>query len=694
MKLLSNLILFAKRTKLAIVSELLRCENWVLFTRYPITYFAEARIIQKAFDSNWYLEHYPDAAKSNLPAIIHFLKIGWRKDYNPSAEFSVEAYLRNYSDVKQSNVNPLVHYVRYGEKEGRAPFSDALIAEELYQRMERYFDENKPCSSDECWLSIIVPTYNTDPRFLDELFDSFVEQKVEGTELIFTDDCSTNRATLDWLETHGKASNVILVTSAKNSGIAAATNSGIVEAKGEWVTFLDHDDLIAPFALQIIQYFILQNPKLEFVYTDELIVNENLEKEGLFLKPAFDPVLLSGMNYINHFSVYRNNRIREIGYLNLGFDGSQDHDLLLRYLHELSDQQIRHIPYPAYWWRRSDSSYSQTYSEKAKRHARSALARHFENATQKVSISDATDGSLHRVNFCPNDDIWPLISVIIPNLNSFKLIERILADIFQRTNYENLEVIVIDNGSTDAEVLKLYKNYEYKFSNFQAVIKSEPFNFSRSINKGIVKSTGDHILLLNNDIEIIEPDWLKEMVSCLAYDNVGIVGAKLLYPNDTIQHVGVIAGFGGLAGHWYLNTERGYGGPMNRLHVRNSMTCVTGAVMLISGDCLQRVGLFDEEGFSIAYNDVDYCLRAYKLKFRTVMTPFSTLYHHESLSRGSDETPENKDRFDREKTRLADIHGTTNFIDPALHPYLSRNRSTPTATKVNLPLHARSWFGS
>jgi GT2 family glycosyltransferase len=190
-------------------------------------------------------------------------------------------------------------------------------------------------------------------------------------------------------------------------------------------------------------------------------------------------------------------------------------------------------------------------------------------------------------------------------------------------------------------------------------------------------ASGEHLLVLNNDVEVIDTDWVKEMVSCLAYTGTGIVGAKLLYPNETIQHAGVIVGFGGLAGHWYLNKPKDFGGPMNRLHVRNTVTCVTGAAMLISGDCARAVGEWDEENFAVAYNDVDYCLRAHKAGFQLIWTPFACLFHHESVSRGSDKHGEAKKRFDIEKQRLRERHDTGEFRDRALNPHYGRTHSTP-----------------
>jgi O-antigen biosynthesis protein len=282
--------------------------------------------------------------------------------------------------------------------------------------------------------------------------------------------------------------------------------------------------------------------------------------------------------------------------------------------------------------------------------------------------------------------------VIIPSKDSFELIERVLGDLFEKTDYPDIEVIIVDNGSTDPRVLDLYDRYREARPGFQALVTEEKFNFARAINRGMQTATGEHLLILNNDIEVTNGAWLREMVGCLNYADVGIVGAKLLYPNDKIQHAGVVAGFGGLAGHWYLNKPKDFGGPMNRLHVRNSMTCVTGAAMLISNACAKAVGPWDEENFAVAYNDVDYCLRAYKAGFRSVWTPFACLYHHESVSRGSDMIGERKRRFEREKENLRRIHATTVFEDPALNPGYEKRHSTPAMEAPRLLAKPRTWW--
>lgn len=546
-------------------------------------------------------------------------------------------------------------------------------------------------TGDSPWLSIVVPVYNAPARYLNDLVQSFLAQKETSAELILSDDASTSQETRRWLAKAAPHAAIRIVRNAANGGIAHATNAGLAEAVGRWVTLLDHDDVIAPQALRLVREALARNPDALFLYTDELVVDDTLRATGLMLKPAYDPVLLTGVNYINHFSFYRRDRLAGIGNLRTGYDGSQDYDLLLRYLQGAARDQVLHLPYPAYWWRRTGHTYSRKFLDAATQAARTAIADRFAREGVPVRVEGAITETLHRVVFDRAAADWPRLSVIIPSRNGYDLISRILNDLFEKTDYPALEVIVIDNGTTDIRVLDLYKSYSVRFSAFSVYIEPATFNFARAVNKGIALASGEHYLILNNDIEIIEPGWLKEMVSCLSFSATGVVGAKLLYPNGKIQHAGVIAGFGGLAGHWYLNKNRNFGGPLNRLHLRNSMTCVTGAAMLLSGDCVRAVGAWDEASFAVAYNDVDYCLRAHRAGFNVVWTPFACLYHHESVSRGSDLSGERRARFEREKNNLRRIHDTESFQDPAINPAYDRRHSDP-AVLIPSALHPeRRW---
>ncbi|HEX4044009.1 MAG TPA: glycosyltransferase family 2 protein [Xanthobacteraceae bacterium] len=526
-------------------------------------------------------------------------------------------------------------------------------------------------------VSLIVPIFNAPPHHLDQLLASVTAQEAVPHELILSDDGSTSGETRAWLDAHRDMPALAMVQSADNRGIAAATNAALAVARGVWVGLVDHDDALAPHALLVFAHAIARRPDARFLYTDEVIADAELRPIEYFVKPAFDPVLLSGVNYINHLCFYRRDRLQELGGLESGFQGSQDYDLLLRYLDGLSADQIVHIPYPAYLWRRHDLAYSANSRAVATENARRALARHYRRHADRITVAPALLPDLHRVCFDVDRAAWPRVSVVIPNRDAFAMISSLLDGLAEATDYPALDIIVIDNGSTDARVLKLYERCKRRFADFRLCFSVEDFNFSRAVNRGIAMASGDFVLLLNSDIEIVEPGWLKEMVNCFAYPATGIVGARLLYANRRIQHAGVIVGLGGLAGHWFVNEPASHPGPMGRLTVRQSFSAVTGAAMLISRACLAATGAFDEDSFAISYNDVDFCLRAKAQGFRVVWTPFATLIHHESASRGSDERPENIVRFQREQRHLRERHGTMLFEDASFSPWYSRDRSNP-----------------
>jgi GT2 family glycosyltransferase len=538
-------------------------------------------------------------------------------------------------------------------------------------------------------ISFVVPVYDTKPKYLTELLASFELQRPKVCELILSDDGSTSPQTQKWLDNHAGAAGVTVLRNRENRGIAAATNRGIAHAAGDWIGLLDHDDALAPFAVSQLARALEDAPGCQFLYTDEVIADRHLQPVDYFLKPAWDPVLLSGVNYINHLSLYRRDRLVKIGGLRDGFQGSQDYDLLLRYTGGLRPAEILHLPFPAYLWRRDGASFAAKFLETATANARRALAEAYADGGRLAIVDQALTPDLHRIRFDLARGEWPLVSVVIPSRDALPLISKALKGLTEATDYPAMEIIVIDNGSKDPDVLALYEQYRRGGTPFSAWVKEERFNFSRSNNRGIAMAKGDAILLLNNDIEIVQRNWLKEMVSCLNYPETGIVGAKLLYPDRTIQHVGVIAGLGGLAGHWFIGRDESFPGPMGRLRVRQSLSVVTGACMLVSRSCIEQTGPFDEKVFGVAYNDVDYCLRAIGRGFRVVWTPFATLVHHESASRGSDEVPERIERFRRDQQNLRARHRTDKFEDRAFNPWYSKDRSDPVPIMLDRLPRAR-----
>ena len=357
---------------------------------------------------------------------------------------------------------------------------------------------------------------------------------------------------------------------------------------------------------------------------------------------------------------------------------------MLRYTAGLEDRTILHLPYPAYLWRRSGAAYSIQFRQQAVAAARRALAEHYAGMGAPAVVDEACVADLHRLRFDQLAEDWPLVSVIIPSRDRFDLISKILNGLMQETDYPRLEIIVVDNGSTDPQVLDLYARHSRGTPGFRAVVFEEPFNFSRSVNRGLATASASMLLILNNDVEVLDANWLKEMVSCMRYDGAGVVGAKLLYPDRSLQHAGVIVGFGDLAGHWFVGTPSDFPGPMGRLWVRQQFSAVTGACMLVSAACAQAVGHFDEDDFAIAYNDVDFCLRARAAGYKVLWTPFASLVHHESATRGSDVVPEKIERFQREQANLRRRHATHIYEDRAVNPWLSKDRSMPIMRRLNL----------
>ncbi len=527
-------------------------------------------------------------------------------------------------------------------------------------------------------ISFVTPVYNTPTSYLDDLLGSFHDQPEGWAELVLSDDGSTSAETAAWLLEHADEPGLHVLRQAENRGIAAASNQGIAVARGVWVGLIDHDDALAPQAVGVIVRAIEENPDALFFFTDELICDKRLHGVDFFDKPAFDDILLSGVNYINHLSIYRRDRLEAIGGFRSGFDGSQDYDLLLRYHAGLKPGQALHLPFPAYMWRRDGASYSVKYLEKATANARRALGEAYGARDAPAKVGPAIIADLHRLRFEPATNDAPLVSIVIPNRNSLALMRRLLDGLLNATAYPRFEIIVVDNGSDDPEVLELYEQVGRERTEFRLDMEPATFSFSRQINKGVKLARGALILLLNNDIEVLDPDWLSEMVGCFRYPRVGIVGAKLLYPHGAIQHAGVIVGLGGLAGHWYSHRPADFAGPMARLAVRSSMSAVTGACMLVSRACFEAAGDFDEVNFAVAYNDIDFCLRARLAGFRTVYTPFATLVHHESATRGRDDRGPNRPRFLRDQASLLERHGTEDFEDPAYSPWHSRDHSEPS----------------
>ncbi len=432
----------------------------------------------------------------------------------------------------------------------------------------------------------------------------------------------------------------------ENLGIAGNTNAALKLARGEFVAFLDHDDLLAPFALFEVVKLLNEDPEIDFIYSDEDKITPDGERHSPFFKPDFSPDLLRSVNYICHLVVIRKRILEEIGGLRSEFEGAQDYDLVLRVTEKTS--RIRHIPKILYHWREHPLSTAQRPQSKkyAYESGRKALEEHLKRIGRRGQVYPIQNlPGTYRVKYDLHRK--PLVSILIPNKDNLILLKTCIESIVQKSTYRNFEVIIIENNSTSEEIFDYYKKLTQSYPFVKVETWEGNFNWSAINNWGVARSRGDVLLFLNNDTEVINPDWLESMLEHLQWKEVGVVGAKLYYPDNTIQHAGVIVGLSGVAGHSHKYYPRDHPGYFGRLLCIQNLSAVTGACMMVKRRVFEEVGGF-EERLPVAFNDVDFCLKVRQRGYLIVWTPFAELYHHESKTRGAEDTPSKQARFLRE----------------------------------------------
>ena len=519
-------------------------------------------------------------------------------------------------------------------------------------------------------FSVILPVYQTPEAWLRRCLDSVLRQAYPNWELCIADDASPDPRIREVLEEYARRdARIKLLFRPDNGHIAEASNSALQLATGEFMALLDHDDELRPHALLEVADAIVDEPGLGLVYSDEDKLNVEGRRFNPYFKPDFDPDLLCGQNYICHFTAIRVDLIRAVGGFRKGFEGSQDHDLILRCTERLQPNQIRHIPKVLYHWRAIPGSTALTRD--AKDYASSAGARavagHLDRCHPGARVEELSHGH-YRVHW-PLPDPVPKVSLIIPTRDRVELLRMCVESILDKTTYSDFELLVVDNQSSDPEALEYLAGLEQR-ANVNVLRYDAPFNYSAINNWAVSQCDSAVIGLVNNDIEVISRDWLEEMVSQAIRPDVGAVGAMLYYPNDTIQHAGVALGVHGVAAHLYAGMPRGYAGHGGRARVAQALSAVTGACLLVRRDRYEEVGGLDD-ALEIAFNDIDFCLRLRKAGYRNIWTPFAELYHHESASRGVEDTDEKKRRFAREVEFMQQRWGAQLLCDPFYNVNLS-----------------------
>lgn len=520
-------------------------------------------------------------------------------------------------------------------------------------------------------ISVLMPVFNPQIEFLKSAIASVIGQSYPKWELCVANDASTDSEVSEVLDDYARIYPQIRVLHRqKNGHISAASNSALALANGEFVALLDHDDELVEDALLRVVKALNANPDALLVYSDEDKVDEFGQRFDPHFKPEWNPELLLGQNYISHLGVYKASRVRAVGCFREGFEGSQDHDLVLRFTRELDERTIIHIPEVLYHWRALEGSTAMASGEKSYTTLAGlkAVSDVFADCPE-ASVMAGTVPNTYRVIY-PLPKKPPKVSLLIPTRNGVEILKPCVDALLSRTDYSNFEVLILDNQSNCEQTLK-YMDEVSKDARVRVIRWDHPFNYSAINNFGAQQATGEIIGLVNNDIEPINPDWLCEMVRHVIRPEVGCVGAKLYYPNDTIQHAGVILGIGGVAGHSHKYFHRYADGYFSRLHLVQNMSAVTGACLLVRKSIFEEVGGLDEQNLTVAFNDVDFCLRVRQLGYRNVWTPFAEAYHHESVSRGADDTSKKRDRHNREADYMRKRWGDVLLSDPAYNPNLT-----------------------
>lgn len=536
-------------------------------------------------------------------------------------------------------------------------------------------------------ISILVPVYNTPEKWLTKAIASVGEQTYSNWELCLADDASTAPHVRPLLEHYAAADPRIKVCfREKNGHISAASNSALELATGEFIALLDHDDELTPHALYEVAMAHNAHPTADFFYSDEDKIDEEGHRHEPYFKPDFLPDLFLAQNYTSHLTVYRASLMRRAGGFRVGYEGSQDWDLALRVVSLMPDHsKIRHIPKILYHWRAIPGSTALLSSEKnyPVKAAHRALTDHFARLKQPVELIPVP-GDHWRVKY-PLPAQPPLVSLLIPTRNGLKFLQRCVDSILEKTTYPNYEVLIIDNGSDDPATLEYFKTVTAKKS-VRVIPYDAPFNYSAINNFAAKAARGPILGLLNNDLEVINADWLHEMVAQALRPQIGCVGAMLYYPNDTIQHAGVIIGLGGVAGHAFRDFPRNTEGVFNRARLVQNYGAVTAACLVIRKEIFDQVGGLDEKSLAVAFNDVDFCLKVRAAGYLNLWTPFAELYHHESASRGVEDTPEKHERFRGEVETMMKRWEKELKHDPAYNPNL-----TLELTDFTLAAPPRPW---
>ena len=547
----------------------------------------------------------------------------------------------------------LLYMKHFGPKEFWIRLTERFQADDV--DYEEWYKNHKPTMEElqrqrntefeyEPLISILVPVYNTPEEFLKQMIQSVRKQTYGNWELCIANANPANETVAEILRISSTKDERIKVKDVpENEGIAQNTNAALAIATGDYIGLLDHDDLLTPDALYEVVKAINENDRPQVLYSDEDKVTMDLSEHFQpHMKPDYNKDLLRSNNYITHFFVADRMLVEEVGGEDGEYNGAQDYDLILKCMERAKG--IAHIPRILYHWRvhkasTADNPASKMYAFDA---GKRAIEDHLKRCGEIGKVSHEKDLGFYRVKYQVQGS--PLISIIIPNKDQVKSLDKCLESI-EKSSYKNYEIIIVENNSTEDATFAYYKKIES--DKIRIVYWSDEFNYSAINNFGVKHARGDYLLLLNNDVEVITTDWLEELTANCQRKDVGIVGVRLYYPDDTIQHAGIVIGIGGVAGALFVGMPRMFTGYLHKAAIQQDLSAVTAACMMVKRSVYEELGGLEEE-LKVAFNDVDFCLRAREKGYLVVYDPNVELYHFESKSRGTEDSKEKIRRFQNE----------------------------------------------
>ncbi len=557
--------------------------------------------------------------------------------------------------IRPYNILKGIRYLRhFGWKEFRIRLAERMEPEEVpygpwYEdyrvKSEELKQQKKRRWKQEICFSIAVPVYRTPETFLRQMIESVTGQSYGNWELCIANGSPDDKKVRTVLEEYAGRDPRIRVKNLENQGIAGNSNAALAMAKGDYVGFLDHDDLLAPNALYEAAAYLEKYPQTDMIYTDEDKVTEDLSVHFQpHLKPDFNLDLLRSNNYICHFLIVKRTLALRAGEFRQEYEGAQDYDFVLR----CADQACRigHVPEILYHWRTSRSSTADNPASKMYAYdaGKRAIEAHLQRRGEKGEVSLKKDLGFYRV-------VYPVkkqerISVVIPSKDQWETLKACLDSIREKTTYPDYEIIVVENNSREPETFAYYKTIDGK-DNIRVITWDKPFNYSAINNFGIRHASGQYVICLNNDIQVITGGWMEELLGVCQREEVGVVGAKLYYPDDTIQHAGIVVGIGGIAGSLFVGMKRERSGYLHKASLMQDLSAVTAACMMVKKKAFEEAGGFEEK-LAVAFNDVDLCLKIREKGYLVVYDPYVEMYHYESKTRGREDTKEKVRRFQGE----------------------------------------------